>query len=777
MGGGWRLNLSIVKITSICKLNQCIICRHFICVVKLLYMSRYDSDSPLMQSKADLFGRAEYAKKIAAILATLDKNSSSVVGLYSKWGYGKTSTINMVKENFDSKEVIVIDIEPWNYQSNKELAATLLYELSSKLDIHCSAKKHRILFSWIKRKYLQLKKSNCIKDKTDALRGVKVGNMGIDLTAKALSKAVDLMSLPAKYKKQKSRIEEMITNNKKKVIVFIDDIDRLDSDQILNVFKLIKSVANINGVTYFLAFDEKIVCDAISESLPNQEGGKEYIDKIIQIPIELPLIERESLDEYIDGKINEVLASNDVKIYDYEEDTLAEFYRDIKSKIDTPRVAIRFANALRFAVPLLKNEASMADLISIELIRITYPELYKIIKHERDLLTGENFSPTAYNDTDRNKERELRIKKAFKDNDEWLKLLSHLFPSIKEYRSGGSGFVTILNNEDKVLARKQKRIKSLEYFNRYFTYSIGINDISDLSIIELLQTSNISEEITDRLLKKNPTRALQKIKDNLEMVSDINGFCVNLILTAEKIPGTTNKSIFSFSLVENALLTVDDILQKSNINALRVYKNILHSCRELSTLAYAIRRVNVRANSEDEGKRILSKKEFSQYKIKAIGVIKEAMKNGDLPISSYDSIEHELYKYLQEFEGNTDSINKYMKSMVKTGVQAVDFISQFLNRWTNLDSNKSRYSDLLDNNSSTYQFWFDSKFDASYLYKLISSDRAYKDFKGIQQKDVEYFEKRNLAKKQVNLVGKEQTDEFRRVIAQQFIYLYESKND
>lgn len=727
-------------------------------------MQEYNDDSALLGDGNDLFGRRDYAAKLADILTSLGNESSFVVGIYSKWGYGKTSTINFVKHQLNTKNnVEIIDLEPWNYATSKELAANLLYELSDKLGLDSvPVKKAGRIFRKAQTKTADVlsKAASSTSIKANDNVNLSVGNV-----AGAVLALTSILSSPREYGFQKNKIEEVIKASKKQLIVFIDDIDRLDADKILGVFKLIKSVANIKGVTYVVSFDEQVVSEAISEMLPKKQGGKDYIDKIVQIPVVLPLIERFDLDRYMDEKIEQVLRQNEVSILDEEKSDLQVLYRTIKHRLDTPRAINRFTNALMFSVPLLKNEVSVSDLVSIELLRITYPDLYEAIRNNREILTKERH----YDGFERDSQAEESIKAfnvAFQSNEDWLEILSCLFPHVNKYYFKKSTY------DDASFNRKHKRLKSFEYFHRYFTYSVGNSDTSDVFFAEQLQKNDGDVNKFIKLLGNDSWRGLQKIEDNLDLVGDVPQFSGTLVSATELLDREA-RGFFSTVPVESAIFIVNKLLkQRPEVSPLDTYLSILNSCKTTEALSYLMRRVNVSYKNEDADERFLTEKEFEIFKRESVNVIKRLIDKKTMPIDDYATTSSELYEFMCLFEGTPETVNEYIRSRIKTGKQAVDFVSQFLGKWSNLGSNRHFRSDLLDSGSATYKYWFENKLDSKHIYERIITSKDYKKYKDTSWSEIKEFKRHE--NDPVALTGNEKSDDFRNVIAQQFVYLYES---
>src|SRR5690606_33695923 len=97
----------------------------------------------------------------------------------------------------------------------------------------------------------------------------------------------------------KERIGAILKENKSKVVIFIDDIDRLDKVEIHSIFRLVKLTADFLNTTYILSFDEEMVSAAIGERFGagNQKSGQNFLEKIIQVPLKIPVAQPEALKQ------------------------------------------------------------------------------------------------------------------------------------------------------------------------------------------------------------------------------------------------------------------------------------------------------------------------------------------------------------------------------------------------------------------------------------------------------------------------------------------------
>jgi hypothetical protein len=430
------------------------------------------ADQPITGRAQDRFSRAPFATRIAQTIATRVDASSIVIGVFGPWGDGKTSVLEMMEEAFsDYAQAIVVRFNPWHFQTEDQLLRGFFATLADALG--------RSLPNMKERAGELLKKYGSVLSLASLTVGgivqVKPGD-----TAKGLGEALSNVGLDELRK----RIEQMLDEAKKRLVILVDDIDRLDRDETHAIFKLVKLSAGFRHTAYVLAFDDEVVSAALGERY-GQGGaiaGRAFLEKIIQVPLHLPPADESSLRALaLEGVVN-ALNQAGIELSKEQTDTFITHFDDVLlSKIETPRRAKLFSNALLFALPLLKGEANPADLMLVEGIRVMYPKLYKAIRDNPSLFLR------AERDERRGARREgpSRIDSLIEEATPELtpeerehvksRLLQPLFPRI-----GNSMYD---HEWDRIWSGQQK-ICSSEYFKRYFTYSVPEGDVPDAQIAD-----------------------------------------------------------------------------------------------------------------------------------------------------------------------------------------------------------------------------------------------------------------------------------------------------
>ena len=96
--------------------------------------------------------------------------------------------------------------------------------------------------------------------------------------------------------------KDLQKHSKKWIVFFIDDIDRLSDEQIGLVFQLVKNIADFPRIIYVLAYDKNIVIRALNRV--QQEQGKEYLQKVVQVPVAIPEPDLLQLRQILEARLN-----------------------------------------------------------------------------------------------------------------------------------------------------------------------------------------------------------------------------------------------------------------------------------------------------------------------------------------------------------------------------------------------------------------------------------------------------------------------------------------
>jgi predicted KAP-like P-loop ATPase len=339
-------------------------------------MTALSADRPSSNPQDDLFGHAPFAESLANSICRYPGNDGLVLALYGPWGSGKSTVLSYVRyfleQRPEAEQPVIVTFNPWWFSGQENLARAFLGQLQAVLPT----------------------KSEKFKKLGDLLGDFAEGVGGlIDLsgmTGGAGSKLGKLIGLVTKRKPKdvpalKSDISKILRDAEKRILVIIDDIDRLTPEETRQLFTVIKALADFPNVVYLLAFDREVAAQAIEQ----QSGvpGERYLEKIIQVPFELPPVDRVALRAALFKRLDEVLGDTSDGLFDQSYWTNA-FHDGIDPLIQVPRDVVRFTNTLAVTYPPVRGEVNPVDFIALEALRVFLPGLYDVIRTNQDKFSG-----------------------------------------------------------------------------------------------------------------------------------------------------------------------------------------------------------------------------------------------------------------------------------------------------------------------------------------------------------------------------------------------------
>lgn len=735
-------------------------------------MNKYHSDQPISNRNRDEYNRGVFVDDFIKILSDFEDKENYIIGVYAKWGLGKTSTVNMILDNLKNKEEFCeIYLSAWALGGDFEKILWDILDQTSRKIMKKKVKNKRARFGNFLSKVSNVEIPFELDAELDLNGGgrkeTKISSGKIINTVNYVSQILASSDNIAKARK---RVEEYIGD--KKVIVFIDDLDRLEGKQIIDILRAINTVADYGGMTYILPFDKRYVCSAIEECLPKNQNGDEFIEKLIQVPINLPALTQEKIDRVMIDKMNKLFNEFEITL---TEDEISRFQRlyfyGVNKYITSPRDINKIMNVFRFKMPLTVGEINVIDSSIIEIIRVFDEPLYELIRTNRELFVKQvhNTSQRYLMDSD-NKKRKSDADRILKNiSEEKLQIVQEIFPVIDELYNNHYG-------ADTEKLRRQQRIASEFYFDLYFSSLDEEEGISNRSVIKIVQLADLTElknEVFCIINQSNFDIALRMIVDNVDLIRNSRELCKILIDLVETFPEKNISTGFRLSLLETLIFRIDDILESSETKLEDYIALLDHSYYEnqIETFVQLINNVHVYSQKGKNRKEInLNEEEVELYKIHALKIIRKLAEENKIPISAIDKSTR-IYIYWKEY-GDKSEISDYVQKLVKTPDQALDFISQFLGKSTVLGKNDYHRSDL---DQATYEL-ISEYVEANYLYELLKKDRKYNYLINCRKQNIISFEDRYGQYGESDIlskVGNEHSDDFRIAVASQFIYLYE----
>ena len=214
-------------------------------------------DLPITKSTEDRLNRSTFAQSLAKTISDYSFPSSFTIGLYGEWGSGKTSLVNMVLEAVEDidNSAIILRFNPWLCTDPKQLITQFFKQMATAIKL----KKPKAEKAW--------ELIDQYADVFDAASLIPVAGAILSAVSKTLAKeANDRVEQRIKdLQESKNQIVNKMKEENIKIIVSIDDIDRLSEEEIISIFQLVKSLADFPNTVYLLAFDYDVVVLALSK--------------------------------------------------------------------------------------------------------------------------------------------------------------------------------------------------------------------------------------------------------------------------------------------------------------------------------------------------------------------------------------------------------------------------------------------------------------------------------------------------------------------------------
>lgn len=400
-------------------------------------------DFPSLEKYDDIYGRRGYATSIANHIVNTSSDASFAIGVVGDWGAGKSDFLIRLKSVLESdKENITLEFNPWRV---------------SKADA--------IIDEFFKTLSKQLKPFNQSISATINDYSTRVLKPARETQFKMIDAFIGTWFKEDDIQEKYDTINQAIKATAKRIIIFIDDVDRLTGKEVMEILRIIRNTANFANTFFIVGIDQNYIVNVLknTKDFSNEE---EYLKKVFQLTITLPAFKKESLvnelkkylytpdlsgtdKEKIRSALEMLGINADIQVPElfslsFKHETLLE------KMLDNVRDLKRFCNSFKIVFNILKNEADISDLIVLELIRNKNIEVYNNIRNKKILTV------------DFGNQNKLLV-----DNDEWAKLENQLSIKDKDVlkRSVEFLFTDSLN-------KNQRKIIFPHNFYIYFSYQL-----------------------------------------------------------------------------------------------------------------------------------------------------------------------------------------------------------------------------------------------------------------------------------------------------------------
>lgn len=631
------------------------------------------AEKPIISKNEDLLGREKVANNLAREIKYYKNKDSLTIGIVGKWGSGKTSFINMVLENFEEDEYIIIKFNPWNISSRKQLISDFFLQLSNNIEKKGNNKILETIGKSLGRLSNFFKPLSLIPTFSILNNIGEIAEKGSQFINEYLeTEKEDLETL-------KSNINQELEDLDKKILIVIDDIDRLCDEEIREMFQLVKSIADFKNTIYFLSYDREIVTKALDKT--QQGKGEEYLEKIVQVPLVLPYISKRDLDTIFINRLN---MSINIPNEEYDNSYFSEIYNNgLGKNFENLRDIERYMNVFNLGVNLAIEELNIIDYIAITLIKVFEPNLYEYIKNNKEYFSGIKFDEFL----PKNKKEILteleeiyeKLKKLEKRKVK--RLMEAIFPKLGEMNYA-EGFINVWG--------KARRIATPVYFESYFKLDFPEDEIKKSEIKNFKKFSTEEDLINIfNINNKKKIRFLEIILEEIEKITDEKAIILLKFIfsIADDLKYEGSKGVFSF--IENPQYKVTRIFYKiisnRNRNSYKIMEELFKYDKSslqflfiiLEALDNSFFKNNLESEYGIEENQLITLRDIAVAKI-----LKESEKSGKIQSRLLNILY--IMKRLKKEEEAKKVFRNYLKNIknIKNKDLLIDFIKEFISTRT-----------------------------------------------------------------------------------------------
>ena len=381
----------------------------------------------------DALGYAPFARRIADVVVRMQAPSGYVIAVQGAWGSGKSTALNFARIYIErhnaaappeDERVEVVEFRPWLISGHEDLVAAFFKVLKEKISPDdADGRRLGTLLARMSKGAVgpAVGLAAGLAKAVDPTGGIGSAALG-DVANKGVTALLDAWLKEPSLQSTYEQLREELSKSGRRYLVVIDDIDRLEPEEIRVVMQLVKSVGSLPNVIYLLSYDRHIVSVALGDA--DRTQGPTFVEKVVQHEIALPRPTINRLLSLLNREITNVIGPTE-----NSDRWHRIIHLGLQRWIARPRDVSRLSNALNFSWAALQGEIDAQDLLAMEGLRLFDPQVFAFIRDSRIFLLGEG--QAAYVSD----EQRGAIGTAFRDSlpepgrSERLELLGTLFPA------------------------------------------------------------------------------------------------------------------------------------------------------------------------------------------------------------------------------------------------------------------------------------------------------------------------------------------------------------
>ena len=494
-----------------------------------------DGDHPITRREEDRLGFAPIAERLARAIIDQSAPQGFVFGIEGKWGSGKTTLINLTVDalkTYGPRAPEIVSFSPWLVGNRDELMQTLFDELAAaavKIDplIDSNAPAETQSPAWRKlwrhadgNEYWKLREKERFKKalgpKLRAFGAVAgafgkfartADSLGIPRAALAGSvierggEAAQSLLAEESLSKRKAQLVDALKLLSRRIVVFVDDLDRLEPREASEVLRLIRAVADFPNIIYVLSYDPVVMAQTLSKAIQVDDGAA-FLEKIVQVSFRVPRPEAFDLRRWFLAEVRKLFSSQLEMLVRQEATSDSRLLQVIDKQggryLETGRDVIRVLNALQLHAVPVAERIDIADMVWLQLLKIGNPDFYCWVEeYVTELAAVASGRAVSVPEKERSilAERLDKILAAENANDIAIIELGGILPGL-EFHVEEPHKRLFANLDKRTLAPfiASKRFGSPQHYRYYFAFAQPTGALSDQQVQAFIDSASASPD-------------------------------------------------------------------------------------------------------------------------------------------------------------------------------------------------------------------------------------------------------------------------------------------
>jgi hypothetical protein len=467
------------------------------------------SSRPLKAGEQDKLGFGPIAEHLAKILINKDASDGFVVAIEGSWGSGKSSLVSFIEFEL-SKQTLspeIIRFEPWLIGQRDLLLSSLFTQIAAAIENiekpnWDKAVKAKQITSASAKKFLKYTKATSRLASVAELAELFGAPSIISKALRGIEKITESKGDTPSIEFLKDDVIRDLKTLERRIIVIIDDLDRLEPNEAAEIMRLIRAVGNFPNIVYVLCFDREALAKLLEHAL-SIDNGQAFLQKIVQVRYRIPAPEAFDLRRWLHEECTDRVLKSNIPITAEEQNRLALTCDIEGGLLKTPRDVMQVLDSLDMHWFPVQGIVDISDVLWIQIIKLKNERLYSWIENYIVEVSAISNGASVSDDekTDMSNNLCKIINCVDKDTNRALQRLHEQLPGIPLVKNG-AGLAAFDSSEFTGLSDfvQARRLGSPQHYRYYFNFMKPAGALDDAEIFNFIKAAANGDNLKQRLM-------------------------------------------------------------------------------------------------------------------------------------------------------------------------------------------------------------------------------------------------------------------------------------